>query len=147
MGIQQLRFSEQQYAALHTVKVKPIKQQELKQTTRIEVGIILEITSSGNRVNRHKSALVCLVLSAFCLVRKRLLRTRTVGHEIPCVHSIFYCTNAKQHVCKVTNLIVDVLMNGKENSMIIKMYLHIFFNIKIKLQNHIDIVSMIETDY
>lgn len=45
-----MKGKEQWYVALHTAKViaKPIKQQELKQTMWIEVGIILEITNPGN---------------------------------------------------------------------------------------------------
>lgn len=38
---QHLRCSKKQCVALNTAKVKLIKQQELKQTTWIEVGIIL----------------------------------------------------------------------------------------------------------
>lgn len=65
----------------YSKKVKPVKQQELKQTMWIEVGIILEITNPGNWVNRQESDLVWLefVLSAFwpttCCER-----THTGGH-------------------------------------------------------------------
>lgn len=51
------------------IQHKPIKQQDLKQTMWIEVGIILEITNPGNWVNRHESDLVWhyFVLSVFYL--------------------------------------------------------------------------------